>query len=58
MFFSTTADGPLEWNNAEPVAVSSDQDIVTLVNALKARSGGDIYVAGGARLAATLVRLP
>lgn len=57
VFSSTTADGPLEWNNAEPVAVSSDQDIVTFVNALKARPGSDIYVAGGTRLAATLARL-
>ena len=39
-------------NKAEPVAVSSDQDIVTFVNALKTRPGRDIYVAGGARLAA------
>jgi dihydrofolate reductase len=55
--FSTSADGPLEWNNAELVAVSSDQDIVTFVNALKARPGSDIYLAGGTRLAATLARL-
>jgi dihydrofolate reductase len=57
VFSSTVADGQLEWNNAEPVAVSSDQDIVTFLNALKAQPGRDIYVAGGTRLATTLVRL-
>lgn len=54
--FTSTA-GPLEWNNAEPVTVSSDQDIATFVDGLKAQPGRDIYVAGGARLAATLARL-
>jgi dihydrofolate reductase len=47
----------LEWNNAEQVLVHSDDDLVTFVNDLKARSGGDIHVAGGAQLAQTLVRL-
>jgi len=57
VFSSRPADGPLEWNNAELVVARSDEDIVTFVKALKARPGRAIYVAGGARLAATLARL-
>lgn len=57
VFSSASADRPLEWNNAEPVAVSSDEDVVTFVRSLKAQPGSGIYVAGGARLAATLARL-
>lgn len=57
VFSSATADRPLEWNNAEPVAVGSDQDLISFVSQLKTRPGSDIYVAGGARLAGTLARL-
>lgn len=57
--FSSSPAGPrpLEWNNAETVTVSSDQDIVTFINALKDQPGRDIYLAGGGRLAATCARL-
>jgi dihydrofolate reductase len=48
---------PLEWNNAEQVLAHGDEDIVKFVNDLKAESGGDIHLSGGARLAQTLVRL-
>ena len=47
----------LDWNNAELVLVHSDEEIVGFVNELKSLSGGDIHLAGGARLAQTFVRL-
>jgi dihydrofolate reductase len=47
----------LDWNNAEQVLVHADEDIVKFVSDLKAQSGGDIHLSGGARLAQTLVRL-
>jgi dihydrofolate reductase len=47
----------LEWNNAEQVLAHSDEDIVKFINELKAQSGGDIHLSGGARLAQTFVRL-
>lgn len=47
----------LEWNNAEHVVAESDGDIAAFVDDLKAQSGGDIHLAGGARLARTFVRL-
>lgn len=47
----------LEWNNAELILVHSDDDIVSFVKKLKAQSGGDIHLSGGAQLAQTLVRL-
>jgi dihydrofolate reductase len=55
----SAADEPrtLEWNNSELVLVHSDEEIVRFVNELKSRSGGDIHLAGGARLAQTFVRL-
>ena len=56
--FSRTATAePLAWNNSEPVTVSSDEDIVEFVRSLKEQPGADIYLAGGARLAQTFVRL-
>lgn len=55
--FTTDSDLKLEWNNAEPVAVRSDDDIRSFVEDLKAQPGGDIHLSGGARLAQTLVRL-
>ena len=47
----------LEWNNAELVTAQGDQDVVSFVTDLKERSGADIHLSGGARLAQTLVRL-
>lgn len=55
--FTTDADLKLEWHNAEPVPVSSDDEIRSFVEDLKARPGRDIHLSGGARLAQTLVRL-
>jgi hypothetical protein len=43
----------LEWHNAELVTVRSDDEIVRFVNELKSQSGGDLHLAGGARLAQT-----
>jgi dihydrofolate reductase len=55
--FTTDPTLRLEWHNAEPVVVSSEDDIRSFVNDLKAQPGGDIHLSGGARLAQTLVRL-
>jgi dihydrofolate reductase len=55
--FTTDPDLKLEWHNAEPVVVSSDDEIRSFVEDLKAQPGGDIHLSGGARLAQTLVRL-
>jgi dihydrofolate reductase len=55
--FTTDPDLRLDWHNAEPVVVSSDDKIRDFVVDLKAQPGGDIHLSGGARLAQTLVRL-
>jgi dihydrofolate reductase len=55
--FTTDPDLRLEWHNAEPVVVSSDDEIRSFVEDLKAQPGADIHLSGGARLAQTLVRL-
>jgi dihydrofolate reductase len=47
----------LEWTNAEQVSAPSDEDIVAFVNELKAQSGGDIHLSGGAELAQAVIRL-
>jgi len=55
--FTTDPELDLTWHNAEPVVVSTDDDIRAFVTGLKAQPGGDIHLSGGARLATTLVRL-
>jgi dihydrofolate reductase len=55
--FTTDPELSLSWNNAEPVVVSTDDDIRAFVTDLQAQPGGDIHLSGGARLATTLVRL-
>lgn len=55
--FTTDKDLTLEWNNAEAVGVSIDDDIRAFVENLKTQPGGDIHLSGGARLAQTLVQL-
>jgi dihydrofolate reductase len=55
--FTTDPALKLEWHNAEPVVVSSDEEIRSFVADLKAQPGRDIHLSGGARLAKTLVRL-
>ena len=47
----------LEWNNAEQVLAHSDEDIIKFINDLKAQSGGDIHLSGGARLAQSIIRI-
>lgn len=47
----------LTWNNAEQVLMHNDEDISRFIHDLKAQSGGDILLAGGARLAQSLIRL-
>ena len=55
--FTTDPDLRLDWHNAEPVVVSSDDEIRSFVESLKAQPGADIHLSGGARLAQTLIRL-
>ena len=57
LVFTTDLELQLEWNNAEPVVVSTDDDIRSFVEGLKTRPGADIHLSGGARLAQTLIRL-
>ena len=47
----------LNWNNTQQVAAHSDGDIIRFINELKDQQGGDIHLAGGARLAQSIVRL-
>jgi dihydrofolate reductase len=57
-FVFTTKPGlTLDWHNADPVVVSTDDEIRSFVEDLKAQPGGDIHLSGGAKLAQTLVRL-
>ena len=56
--FTGASEGPgLEWNNAEPALAQGDADIIAFVENLRTQPGGDIHLAGGARLARTFVRL-
>jgi dihydrofolate reductase len=57
VFTRTAPAEPLAWNNSEAVTVGSDADIVEFVRSLKEQPGADIYLAGGAQLAQTFVRL-
>jgi dihydrofolate reductase len=57
VFSGASEETPLEWNNAELALVHSDEDVAVFVNGLKAESGGDIHLSGGARLAKTMSRL-
>jgi dihydrofolate reductase len=57
VFTGASEKTPLEWNNAEQVLAHRDEDIATFVDELKAQSGGDIHLSGGARLAQTVIRL-
>src|SRR5699024_128602 len=47
----------LAWNNAELVLTRSDEDITNFINNLKAQPGKDIHLAGGGRLAQSLIGL-
>jgi len=57
VFTSAQEPAELEWNNAEAVSVDSDDDVAKFVSDLKAQSGADIHLSGGARLARTVVGL-
>ncbi len=46
---------PLAWNNAELVLAHTATDITNFINSLKAQMGKDIHLAGGARLAQSLI---
>jgi dihydrofolate reductase len=54
---ATEEKANLEWNNAEQVLLSSDEDIIHFVQDLKSQAGKDIILTGGARLAQSLIRL-
>jgi len=55
--FTTDPELTLDWHNAEPVVVSTDDEIRSFVEDLKTEPGEDIHLSGGAQLAQTLVRL-
>jgi dihydrofolate reductase len=57
VFSSGGKEKALEWNNAECVIARGDEDIARFINDLKAQEGGDIHLAGGARLAQSIIRL-
>jgi dihydrofolate reductase len=57
VFSSGAEEKALEWNNAERVIARTDEDLARFINDLKAREGGDIHLAGGARLAKSIIRL-
>ncbi len=57
VFSETKAAQPLEWANAERIPVDGDAELVAFINELKAADGGEIHLAGGARLARTVIRL-
>ncbi len=54
---TTDSELTLDWHNAEPVVVSTDDEIRSFVEDLKNQPGADIHLSGGAQLARTLVRL-
>ena len=53
----TNSSEELEWSNVELAPVDGDEAIVSFIEELKARPGGDIHLSGGAQLARTLIRL-
>jgi dihydrofolate reductase len=57
VFSSGTEKKALEWNNSEQVLVHNDKEMIEFINDLKAQSGGDIHLSGGASLAQTFIRL-
>ncbi len=57
VFSTGTEQKSLAWNNAELVLVHDDASVVNFINNLKAQSGKDIHLAGGASLAQSLIGL-
>jgi dihydrofolate reductase len=57
VFSSGNKKKKLKWNNAEQMLTHNDEDISQLIHDLKAQPGRDILLAGGARLAQSLIRL-
>ena len=57
VFSGASEKSELEWSNSEMILVHGDEDVVAFVNDLKEQPGADIHLAGGSRLARTLVRL-
>jgi dihydrofolate reductase len=57
VFSAAPSRARLAWNNAELVTASSDEDLAVFLHDLKAQLGGDIHLAGGARLAQSVIRL-
>lgn len=47
----------LTWKNSEQATVRNDEELARLIHGLKGQPGGDIHLAGGARLAQSVVRL-
>lgn len=58
LVISRSGSRPLaNWHKARQVAADSDAALGAFIGTLKAQPGGDIHLAGGARLAQSLVRL-
>lgn len=57
VFSTGTEQKSLAWNNAELVLAHDDASVISFINNLKAESGKDIHLAGGARLAQSFIRL-
>lgn len=55
--FTAGPEHKLEWNNSEQAIVTSDDELRGFVHELKAQAGKDIHLAGGARLAQSMIRL-
>jgi dihydrofolate reductase len=57
VFSTSNKKKKLKWNNAEQMLTHNDEDISQFIHDLKAQPGGDILLAGGARVAQSLIRL-
>lgn len=55
--FTTGPEQQLEWNNSEQAIVTSDDELRRFIDKLKAKPGKDIHLAGGAKLAQSMIRL-
>lgn len=54
--FTTGPEQKLEWNHSEQAIVSTDDELRGFIDELKAKPGKDIHLAGGAKLAQSMIR--
>jgi dihydrofolate reductase len=57
VFSKSGRQKPTEWNNTEQVVVGSDDQLAKYLANLKAQSGGNIHLSGGASFAQSVVAL-